>query len=102
MLPTPETDKAEYEVRLGKHRRMVVRPELARQLERERNEAMKQNALIPRSGLALAELLAKHGVIQSAAIDDPEDYDGHDTIDRIHAAWEEMISAPTPPAPSKR
>ena len=92
MNPTPETDKAEYEVRLGKHRRMVVRPELARQLERERNEAMEQNARIPRSGIALADLLAKHGIIQVAAIDDAEDYDGHDTLDRIHAAWEEMVS----------
>lgn len=35
MSDTPRTDKAEYEVRLGKHRRMVVRPELARDLERE-------------------------------------------------------------------
>ena len=93
MNPTPETDNAEYEVRLGTHRRMVVRPELARKLERERNAAMEQNSRIPRSGIALAELLAKHGVIQSAAIDDSEDYDGSDTLDRIHAAWEEMISA---------
>ena len=37
--PTPRTDKAEYQVRLGRHRRMVVRPELARQLERELAEA---------------------------------------------------------------
>lgn len=37
MSDTPETDKAEYEVRLGRHRRMVVRPELARRLERQRN-----------------------------------------------------------------
>ena len=61
------------------------------QLEREHKEAIKQNARIPRSGIALAELLAKHGVIQAAAIDDAEDYDGCDTIDRIRAAWEEMI-----------
>ena len=37
--PTPRTDKAEYQVRLGRLRRMVVRPELARQLERELAEA---------------------------------------------------------------
>lgn len=39
--PTPETDRAEYEIRLGKHRRMVVRPSLARDLERQRDEARK-------------------------------------------------------------
>ena len=37
--PTPETDKAEYEVRLGNHRRKVVRPELARELERQLDQA---------------------------------------------------------------
>jgi hypothetical protein len=30
---TPETDKAEYTVRLGTHKRNVVRPELSRNLE---------------------------------------------------------------------
>ncbi len=54
--------------------------------------AMKQNARIPRSGLALAELLARHGVIQGHAIDDAEDYDGCVTLDRIYAAHAEMIS----------
>lgn len=54
--------------------------------------AMQQNARIPRSGLALAELLARHGVIQSHAIDDAEDYDGGVTLDRIYAAHAEMIS----------
>jgi hypothetical protein len=58
----------------------------------EVDEAMKQNARIPRSGLALAELLARHGVIQSHAIDDAEDYDGCVTLDRIYAAHMEMIS----------
>lgn len=53
---------------------------------------MQQNARIPRSGLALAELLARHGVIQSHAIDDAEDYDGGVTLDRIYAAHAEMIS----------
>lgn len=38
--PTPLTDKAEYEVRLGRHRRKVVRPELCRDLERKLAEAM--------------------------------------------------------------
>ena len=33
-IPTPKTDKAEYDVHLGKHRRKVVRPELSRDLER--------------------------------------------------------------------
>jgi hypothetical protein len=32
---TPRTDKAEYTVRLGVHKRKVVRPELCRELERE-------------------------------------------------------------------
>lgn len=36
---TPETDKAEYEVHLGRHRRLVVRPDLCRRLERDRDEA---------------------------------------------------------------
>ena len=35
MSDTPRTDKAEYEVMLGRHRRMVVRPKLSRELERE-------------------------------------------------------------------
>ncbi len=37
--PTPRTDKAEYQVRLGRHRRMVVYPDFARKLERELAEA---------------------------------------------------------------
>jgi len=40
-IPTPRTDLAEYRVRLGKHTRYVVRPELARQLERELAEAQR-------------------------------------------------------------
>lgn len=34
-IPTPRVDKAEYEVRLGNHKRKVVRPELARDLEQK-------------------------------------------------------------------
>jgi len=37
--PTPRTDKAEYQIRLGRYRGRVVRPEFARQLERELAEA---------------------------------------------------------------
>jgi len=46
MSDTPDTDKAEYTVRLGIHKRKVVRPELSRKLERERNQAIakEQNA----------------------------------------------------------
>lgn len=42
MSDTPLTDKAEYEVRLGKHRRMVVRPGLCRAFERLSAEAERQ------------------------------------------------------------
>ena len=41
-IDTPETDKAEYTVRLGTHKRKVVRPELSRRLERERNQARQE------------------------------------------------------------
>ena len=40
--PTPRTDKAEYQVRLGRHRRMLVYPDFARKLERELAEAREQ------------------------------------------------------------
>jgi hypothetical protein len=53
--PTPRTDKAEYQVRLGRHRRMVVRPELARQLERELDEAREQR---DRLAVIAGELIA--------------------------------------------
>jgi hypothetical protein len=69
-------------------------------LLRERDEAReaidaleRQNARIPRSGMDLAELLARHGVIQSCAIEDWEDYDGGATLDRIYAAHAELISS---------
>jgi hypothetical protein len=38
--PTPRTDKAEYQIRLGRYRGMVVRPDFARELERELAEAL--------------------------------------------------------------
>lgn len=50
--PTPRTDKAEYEVRLGRHRRMVVRPELARQLEQELAAAHEALMLAARWGIS--------------------------------------------------
>jgi len=52
----------------------------------------RQSARIPRSGMDLAELLARHGVVQSNAIDDWEDYDGGAMMDRIYAAHAELIS----------
>ena len=58
----------------------------------EVDAAMKQNARIPRSGLALAELLARHRIIERHAIEDADDYDGCATLDRIYAAHMEMIS----------
>ena len=61
-------------------------------MERERDAAMAQNARLPRSGMALAELLARHNIIQSHAIDDWEDYDGGAMLDRIYAAHAELIS----------
>lgn len=50
---TPRTDKAEYTVRLGKHNRKVVRPELCRQLETELAEVTRQRD-------RLAEALVKY------------------------------------------
>jgi hypothetical protein len=41
-IPTPRTNKAEYTVRLGVHKRKVVRPELCRELERELNAVTEQ------------------------------------------------------------
>jgi len=40
---TPITDKAEYEVRLGRHKRKVVRPELCRSLETQLTAAQAHN-----------------------------------------------------------
>jgi hypothetical protein len=59
----------------------------------EVDEAMRQNARIPRSGLALAELLARHGIIQEQAIEDANNYDGGVTLDKIYAAHAEIVAA---------
>lgn len=44
----------------------------------------------------LAELLARHGVIQAEAVECPEDYDGYDTVNRIENAWQEMTRVEQP------
>jgi hypothetical protein len=46
----------------------------------------------------LAALLAKHGIIQPAAVEDPEGYDGHETVIRIGRAFEELRAVPAPTA----
>ena len=38
------------------------------------------------SGKLLAEVLVMHGVVQAAAIDDPDGYDGYATMNRVHKA----------------
>ena len=38
------------------------------------------------SGKLLAEVLVMYGVVQVAAIDDPDGYDGYATMNRIHQA----------------
>jgi hypothetical protein len=38
------------------------------------------------------QLLARHGVIDHDAIDDPEGYDDYDMSCRIHAAWAELAA----------
>ena len=68
---------------------------------------MRQNAMIPRSGLAFAELLIKHGILQHHAVDDPEGYDEYDMMDRCYEAHAEMTSsenaiAQATPTPTNR
>lgn len=57
---------------------------------RELAEANRKLAALPRSGLAFGSLLARYGIVQSAALDDPEGYDGHATLDALYAAFEEL------------
>lgn len=45
----------------------------------------------PSSKLAFAELLAQHGIVQRGAVDDAEDYDGGETLDRIYSAHEDLL-----------
>ncbi len=60
-------------------------------------ETLRQNALLPRTGLGLAELLARHRIIQSDAVDDPEGYDGGVILDRCYNALAELIAPPESP-----
>jgi hypothetical protein len=57
--PTPRTDKAEYQVRLGRHRRMVVYPDFARKLERELAEAREQRDRMARELQGISEVTAQ-------------------------------------------
>ena len=72
---TPLTDKAQYMVRLGKHRRWVVRPELARDLERKLAEAKANEAAMsqisvncqcPTKDMEIAILRGKLAVARTA------------------------------------
>lgn len=47
---------------------------------------------MPKDSTSLAEMLARHGVIERDAIDDPEGYDGYDTLNRVDTAWLEMAN----------
>jgi hypothetical protein len=71
----------------------------------ERDEAMRQNACIPRSGLALGSLLVKHGILDAAVVEDPEGYDGGRTLAALYDAHMEMVSENVEghaPAPTRR
>jgi hypothetical protein len=46
----------------------------------------------PCSFLAFRELLAAHRVIPRIAIEDPEEYDGGETMERIHDAHYDLIN----------
>jgi len=46
----------------------------------------------PCSFLAFRELLAAHRVIPRVAIEDPEEYDGGETLERIHDAHYDLIN----------
>jgi hypothetical protein len=41
--------------------------------------------------LDLADRLVKHGIVEAAAIEDPEGYDGGETLTQIHKAEYELI-----------
>jgi hypothetical protein len=41
----------------------------------------------------LGQLLVKHGLLPSAAVEDPEAHDGHDTLIRLGRAYQELRSA---------
>lgn len=70
-----------------------------RQSLEDHAEALRQNALIPRSGLALADLLVRHRIIQSHVVDDPEGYDGGVILDRCYEAHAELIGPAPSPSP---
>ena len=74
---TPESLAACYD---DEHGEPCVPLHIAIKLERERDEAMRQNAYIPRSGLALGALMVKHGILDAAVTEDPEGYDGGRTL----------------------
>ena len=65
-------------------------------LERELEHAMKQNSRLPRSSMALGDLLARHGIIKAEALDDPDGFDGYATLDALCCAFEEMMKGRDP------
>ena len=48
----------------------------------------------------MGALLQKHGVIDAAAIDDPENYDNHDTLGRLLRVAEDWCEWYSPNDPS--
>ena len=44
----------------------------------------------------LGQLLIKHGLVQPAALEDPEGYDGHETVIRIARVFNELRNAAVP------
>ena len=41
----------------------------------------------------LKESLVRHGIIQPAAVDDAELYDGYRTLDRLSLVWSDLVKA---------
>ena len=96
-LERERDDWEEHAIKFADERESNAMQALAYKAERdEARETIaaleRQSARIPRSGMDLAELLARHGVVQSNAIDDWEDYDGGAMMDQIYAAHAELIS----------
>jgi hypothetical protein len=65
--PTPRTDKAEYQVRLGRYRRMVVYPDFARKLERELAEARELVAMYKEAKEELSQYSERRNIEKQLA-----------------------------------
>ena len=51
---------------------------------------------LPTNALQFGYMLARHGVIEHAALDDPEEYDDFKTLDAVYAAYEELKTGERP------